>query len=257
MTDAATEARLAQLEARLASLEAENWSLLRVKDALEIQNVFSMHEYYHMVGRHGDEVDAIWATKTPGLAMEEAVLNGRYVGLEAVRAYYVDWFDKEFFGVMRRAMREMYPDVDPGPDTGAPFGVRLLHTLTTPMIEVAEDRETAKAVWLSPGYIAAPNAGKLQAFWHWDRYAVDFVREGGAWKIWHFWVGKDFSTPYEHSWIEDFFAGPNIDLTTVPGFPLPNAPSMLSYDGYSAHTVAPFLPEPPVPYRTFSETFSY
>ena len=85
MTDAAGSGatRLAQLEARLASLETENWSLLRVKDAQEIQNVFSMHEYYHMVGRHGDEVDAIWATKTPGLAMEEAVLNGRYVGLEA------------------------------------------------------------------------------------------------------------------------------------------------------------------------------
>ncbi len=195
MTDAATDARLAQLEARLASLETENWSLLRVKDALEIQNVFSMHEYYHAVGRHSDEVDAIWATKTPGLAMEEAVLNGRYVGLEAVRAYYVDWFDKEFFGVMRRAMREMYPDVDPGPDTGPPFGVRILHTLTTPVIEVAEDRQTAKAVWISPGYIAAPMGGKLQGLWHWDRYAIDFAREEDGWKIWHLWVGKDFSTP--------------------------------------------------------------
>ena len=111
-----------------------------------------------MAGRHGDEMDAIWAHEDPGLAMEEAVLKGRYVGLEAVRAYYVDWFDECLFGGMRQAMREMYPDVDPGPDTGAPFGVRLLHTLTTPMIEVAEDRETAKAVWLSPGYIAAPNA---------------------------------------------------------------------------------------------------
>jgi hypothetical protein len=246
MTDAATDARLAQLDARLASLETENWSLLRVKDALEIQNVFSMHEYYHAVGRHSDEVDAIWATKTPGLAMEEAVLNGRYVGLEAVRAYYVDWFDKEFFGVMRRAMREMYPDVDPGPDTGPPFGVRILHTLTTPVIEVAEDRQTAKAVWISPGYIAAPMGGKLQGLWHWDRYAIDFAREGDGWKIWHLWVGKDFSTPYEHSWVEDYVAGPSIDLRKIPGFPEPNAPSVMTYEGYSPFTRAPYTPEPPV-----------
>ena len=251
------EQRLSQLEARLASLEAENWSLQRVKDAQEIQNVFSMHEYYHMVGRHGEEVDAIWATKTPGLAMEEAVLGGRYVGLDVVRAYYVDWFDEHFFGVMRKAMRDMYPDVDPGPETGPPFGVRILHTLTTPVIEVAEDRQTAKAVWISPGYIAAPVGDKLQALWHWDRYAIDFAREEDGWKIWHLWVGKDFSTPYEHSWVDDYFAGPNIDLRMIPGFPEPNAPSVISYEGYNAFTHAQFVPRPPVPYRTFSETFSY
>jgi len=154
-------------------------------------------------------------------------------------------------------MRELYPDVDPGPEEGIPFGVRILHTLTTPIIEVAEDRETAKAVWISPGYIAAPAGGKLQAMWHWDRYAIDFAREEGGWKIWHLWVGKDFSTPYEHSWVDDFFAEPGIDLRSVPGFSEPNAPSMISYEGYSPFTRAPFVPEPPVPYRTFSETFSY
>jgi len=257
MMDAGTEVRLSQLEARIASLETENRSLLRVGDAQEIQNIFSMHEYYHAVGRHRDEVEAIWATRTPGLAMEEAVLNGRYEGLDAVRAYYVDWFDEHFFGVMRQAMREMYPDVDPGPETGPPFGVRILHTLTTPVIEVAEDRQTAKAVWISPGYIAAPMGGKLQALWHWDRYAIDFAREEDGWKIWHLWVGKDFSTPYEHGWVDDYFVGPNIDLRMIRGFPEPNASSVMSYEGYNPFTRAPYVPQPPVPYRTFSETFSY
>ncbi len=255
--DADLETRLSQLEKRTAALETENHSLLRVKDALEIQNVFSMHEYYHAAGRHADEVSAIWATKTPGLAMEEAVLNGRYEGLAAVRAYYVEWFDKHFFGVMREAMRKMYPDVDPGPDTGPAFGVRILHTLTTPVIEVAEDRQTAKAIWISPGYIAAPVGDKLRAMWHWDRYAIDFAHEDGGWKIWHLWVGKDFSTPYEHSWVDDYFAGPNIDLRQIPEFPEPNAPSMITYGGYDPYTVAPYVPQPPVPYRTFAETFSY
>ena len=87
------------------------------------------------------------------------------------------------------------------------------------MIEVAEDRQTAKAVWISPGYIAAPMGGKLQGLWHWDRYAIDFAREEDGWKIWHLWVGKDFSTPYEHSWVDDYFAGPNIDLTEDPRVP--------------------------------------
>jgi hypothetical protein len=257
MTDAEWQARLGALESRLADLEGENRSLLRVKDVQEIQNVFSLHEYYHMASRHADEMEAIWAQKTPGLAMEEAVLKGRYAGLEAVRAYYVDFFDRCLFGGMRKQMRDIYPDVDAQPGVNGPIGVRLLHTLTTPVIEVAEDRETAKAVWISPGYVTAPAGGKLQAFWHWDRYAVDFAREDGAWKIWHFWVGKDFSTPYERSWVDDFFAGPGIDLRSVPGFPEPNAPSQIDYPGYSPFEPAPFVPVPPVPYRTFTETFSY
>ena len=92
MNDPQTDPRLADLESRLARLEEENRLLRRVKDAQDIQNVFSLHEYYHQANRHGDEMDAIWAQETEGLAMEEAVLNGRYVGLEAVGAYYVDFF---------------------------------------------------------------------------------------------------------------------------------------------------------------------
>ncbi len=57
----------------------------------------------------------------------------------------MDFFDRHFFAGMRVAMREIYPDVDPGSDEGVPFGVRILHTITTPVIEAAEDRETAKA----------------------------------------------------------------------------------------------------------------
>ena len=256
MEDRGSEERLALLESRVARLEEENRGLQMVKDAQEIQNVFSRHEYYHQAGRHAEEMDALWAQKTPGLAMEEAVLNGRYEGLEAVRAYYVDFFAR-FFAQGLEEMRNIYPDVEIEPGSTVPFGVQLLHTLTTPVIEVAEDRETAKAVWISPGYVTAPSRGRLQAFWHWDRYAIDFVREDGLWKIWHFWVGKDFSTPYETSWVDDAFAEPGISLEAVPGFPKPNAPSMNPYGGYDPFRPARFVPVPPEPYRTFSETFSY
>jgi hypothetical protein len=256
MGDHGSEERLTRLESRIARLEEDNTRLQRVKDAQEIQNVFSLHEYYHQAGRHADEMDAIWAQKTPGLAMEEAVLNGRYVGLEAVRGYYVDFFER-FFQQGLEEMRKIYPGVDTEPGSSMPFGVQLLHTLTTPIIEVAEDRETAKAVWISPGYVTAPSGGRLQAFWHWDRYAIDFAREEAGWKIWHFWVGKDFSTPYETSWVEAAFDPTGIQLDSVPGFPKPNAPSQTHYSGYSPFRPARFVPVPPVPYRTFSETFSY
>ena len=250
------ETAVARLEGLLEETRRDNQRLLRAVDALEIQNVMSWHELYHMVGNHADEVDAIWAQKTPGLAMEEAVLRGRYEGLEAVRRYYVDFF-KSFDKTMLEEVRRLYPQVETEPDADRPFGVRLIHTLTTPLIEVAEDRQTAKGVWMSPGLVTAPAGGKLQAFWHWDRYAIDFIREEGKWKIWHFWVGKEFSTPYDRSWVDDFFQAPGVSLENVPGFPKPNAPSMTDYRGYNPFEAAQWVPRPPEPYRTFSETFSY
>ncbi len=251
------EERIALVEQEMARLKKENHALLKVKDAYEIQNVMSMHEYYHGACMHEEEMDAIWAQKTPGIAFEEALLNGRYVGLDAVRGYYVDFF-KRFFKEELQRTREIFPQLKDEPEEDRAFGVQLLHTLTTPVIEVAGDRDTAKGVWLSPGYVTAPVGGKLQAFWHWDRYAIDFAKEDGAWKIWHLWVGKDFSTPYEKSWVEAALdPTPTIHLDTVPGFPKPNAPSLRPYTGYSPFKVARFMPLPPVPYRTFSETYSY
>jgi hypothetical protein len=169
----------------------------------------------------------------------------------------VEFFDRALFGEMRAQMREIYPDAEQGPDTGLPIGCRFLHTLTPPLIEVAEDRQTAKAVWLSPGYLTTRADGKLIPCWHWDRYAVDFAREEDGWKIWHMWVGQDFSTPYDTSWVDNFLSGVKLDFRSVPGFPETNAPSLLLYSGYSAYERAPYVPPSPVPYRTFSETFSY
>jgi len=231
--------------------------LSKVRDVHEIQNVMSLHEYYHAACMHEQEMDAIWAQRASGIAFEEALLNGRYVGLEAVRAYYVDFF-KGFFREELAKVREIFPHLKDNPETERAFGVQILHTLTTPVIEVAGDRQTAKGIWLSPGHITAPVNGKLQAFWHWDRYAVDFTKEDGAWKIWHLWVGKDFSTPYERSWVETALdQAPAIRLDTVPGFPKPNAPSLRPYDGYDPFRVAQLVPSLPVPYETFSDTFSY
>jgi hypothetical protein len=251
------DARIAQLEKEVAVLKEENCLLAKARDVQGIQNTMSLHEYYHAACMHGEEMDAIWVRKTPGIAFEEAFLKGRYEGYEAVRSYYVDFFARFFKNELRK-VREIFPHLKDNPESERAFGVQILHTLTTPVIEVAEDRETAKGIWLSPGFVTAPVDGKLQAFWHWDRYAIDFAREDGKWKIWHLWVGKEFSTPYEKSWVDAALdPTPTIQLDAVPDFPKPNAPSLRPYDGYSPNAVAQLIPRPPEPYGTFKETFSY
>jgi len=257
----ALEKKVDLLDRRLKALETENRRLQKAKDVLEIQNVMSMHEYYHAAGKNQEELDAIWAQEAPDVAFEEAAVHGRYVGLEAIREFGVVFFGK-FFELIQDELGKIFPRLKDAPRGEMPFGVRIVHTLTTPVIEVAEDGETAKGVWMSPGHVTFPLNGKLRAFWHWDRYAVDFIREKGGWKIWHLFVGKDFTTPYEKSWVDAFLdsaegPGKAPQLEEIPGFPKPNAKPLHSYNEYSPFLCSEYKPRPPEPYRTFSETFSY
>lgn len=70
------------------------------------------------------------------------------------------------------------------------------HSMLTPVIEIAGDGKTAKGVWdsMQPG----ANNGE-SSNWGWTKYAVDFVKEDGVWKIWHMQTYSVFSTPWEKS----------------------------------------------------------
>ena len=225
----------------------------RLNDIHDIQNIMSLHEYYHTAGMHKEEVEEIWAQKTPGVSWETGDL-GRFEGIEAIRSIYVD--GKEMVGEANlKEMRELYPQIEDDPKNKT-IGTMNVHMLTTPMIEVAEDGKTAKGIWMSPGHVTQVRGGKLTACWMWEKYAVDFVKEDGKWKIWHFHVYTDFQTPYDKSWVENSLE-PKLPPAFPPGFPKSNKPMTVDYPQYSPFTVPKNEPKPPVPYETFNDTFSY
>jgi len=225
----------------------------RLNDIHEIQNIMSRHEYYHSVGMHKEEIEQIWAQKTAGVSWESGDL-GRFEGIEAIRKCYVD--GNKLIGEKNlKEMRKLFPEIK-NEDKNKFIGTMIAHTLTTPVIEVAGDGKTAKGVWMSPGHVPQLVDGKLRAFWRWEKYGVDFVKEDGKWKIWHFHVYTDFTTPYEKSWIENSL-GPRLAPEFPPGFPKPNKPATTDYQEYSPLTTPKFEPRPPEPYETFDDTFSY
>ncbi len=64
-------------------------------------------------------------------------------------------------------------------------GEMLDMQLTTPIIEIADDLETAKCVWWMPGAGAVPGENEdPTAIWAWGELAVTFICEEGIWKIW-------------------------------------------------------------------------
>lgn len=208
--------------------------LQRLEDVHAISNLMGMHEYLHVAGRNGEELDTVFAREAPDSTFEPEDW-GTWVGLDSIRACYVDGA----------------PPMMPGLVTE--------HALTTPVIEVAADGQTAKGVWISPGHETFPRPQGGLAHWSWGRYGVDFVKEHGEWKVWHFHIYTTFRTPYEVDWVESAVHRPAHlpePGATMPNMRGPDRPVSFNQPYHPDQT--PVLqPLPPRPYETWAETWSY
>jgi len=117
-----------------------------------------------------------------------------------------------------------------------------MHMVTTGHIQVASDGKTAKGIWYSPGFLTETGTdGKGKAAFDYKRYGVDFVKEDGEWKIWHFIAFTDFITP------------PNVAWTTKSSV----SNTTIKYETLTETKGAESKVKAPRAYKTFSETFSY
>jgi hypothetical protein len=133
-------------------------------------------------------------------------------------------------------------------------------TNTTDIVEVAEDLMTAKGAWLC-NTISTPGDEKsgYKARIGYCRRVADFVNVSGQWKLWHYFVYGLASAPVGKSWIDpDVYSANQVANVFPPEF-APDAPR-----GRGIGTDGAWLPyrpvtaiKVPVPYRTFSETFTY
>jgi len=230
-----------------ATQEPPQASAPLARDVLEIQNLMGRRAFYHAAGRNELEF-AMFARRKSDISWGHN--QGYWVGADSIRKYYVEQHAEAGRANLAR-MTRLYPELKNDPaNVGA--GDFVMHTLTTPVIEVAGDGQTAKGVWYTPGAVGVTDAqGRLTGAWLWERYAVDFIREDGQWRIWHFLVLTDF----------DVGMGRDIDPAAAhPGVPGAGESwdvNTKSYPRWSATTVPALMPPLPEPYRTFSETFSY
>ncbi|KAK7941591.1 uncharacterized protein PG986_013978 [Apiospora aurea] len=196
--------RIAELEARVVAAER---LAQRAYDRGAVENVFSRYMHLHNVFQD-EQIKPLWVARgTPGIRAQYTNV-GVYTGHDSVMAYH----------------------------TGrpAPAGKLILHQTTTPAIEVAGDGETAKGFWLmaglESGLTEAGNVGAMPedlyepveknvqgkrvcqcaityvcgtrwAHWVWCHYALDFLKQDGEWKIWHFRCLEVSRAPFSENWI--------------------------------------------------------
>ncbi len=263
-------------------------------DYAEINNLMSLHSWYHAALRNDIECEEIWVSENGEFADTAiwAQTSGYWKGMKKIKSKYGA---KDSKGNM--------PD---------PKGGFVWHTITTPVVEIAEDRKTAKGIWYTPGIVGSYSEdGKNNSQWMWEKYGVDFVMENGKWKVWHMKVYTDFSTPIGEA-IGTMGAPPGGGGAPggaapggAPGAGAPpggapggappagaapggspgttpdkqNAGETIGselgpqgggasaaewdyiyknqYQGWSKDSIVTMLPRPPKPYKTWSETWSY
>lgn len=164
-------------------------------DQQEIQNLMSWHVMYHCYGLHREEMEEIWVNEPENRATASFGQNqGFYVGYDAIWEAYVEGHDSNWLTTAKSYCENNGIDISGMTDEEiiekyGGVGQLLLHVTTTAIIEVAEDGQTAKCFWYSPGMIAESGQSANTI---WEAYGVDFVKENGVWKMWHLHMFTDF-----------------------------------------------------------------
>ena len=197
------------------------------------QRLLAINAVQNLVGRYSHDFTAgglaaiadIFATKTPGFS----------------------W--KVPQGPDGAALQALFEKAASAPRT-TKAGSLHMHTMFSPVIEVAADGKSAMGVWDSFG----PNINSIdQTNWEWNKYGVDFIKEGPDWKIWHMQVFPIFLTPYDRSPTETAKANAAavgnaalMDTSGRSGWTGPKDP-LWTYDGKTPMRG----PRTPTPYCTY------
>ena len=248
------------IEQEMQALREEVSALRRIanraNDRGEVENLFSRYMYYHNAFQD-HHIIPMWVKEGTEGIHAQYTNAGIYSTYESVIRYHQD--------------------------RPTPVGKLILHYTTTPVIEVAGDGETAKGVWIMagcesglstkeeaakmPDFMFSPQevqGKKVWAHWVWCKYAVDFLKQDGEWKIWKFRCFELSRAPFEENWIS--FAEKNtfaFDLDLMyfgdDGKPVFMPPAELPvknpYSPYRPDTIQTLVPEPPKPYASHDGSF--
>ncbi|KXS99988.1 hypothetical protein AC578_809 [Pseudocercospora eumusae] len=202
---------LAQLKAEVARLKAKD----------DINMLMGRHTINH-VAKNMRNTISFFALDEPDVSVEIGD-RGVYRGRAAITTLFQDQFGSATLK-----------------------GNLLFPFLTTGMIEVAGDGKTAKGTWRSPSVQAVMSEEGAEPIWLFGSYAIDFIKKGNDWKIWHFHWYRTIKCNHHKGWVEDqswLFKGP-----------LPNSPDIeptTYHNPYTPDSIQDSIPGCPPPYTDY------
>lgn len=225
------EQRLAKLE---KTIEGQQHEIERLQAARICENMFSRYEYYHVNNEH-DKVIAMFS-KRPDTRLYFGEL-GYWEGPDAAAR---GW------GILKQ--------MDPAP------GHMHFHPTMCPVVEVAEDGQTAQCTWTTFGFESGQDrkTGELNPQYSWGTYGIDYIKEDGEWKFWHFHIYRLLMHPISTPWTDKKYWDPFPEAAgDVDGMPMPEhlKPDFPGVDDspYQAEKVTVIKPDPALPYKTIDD----
>lgn len=219
-------------------------------DYREIYNTISAQMYYLQVQQHRELVEHCWSDR-------DDVSFGPAKGREAVLDFLIRQSDARKREKLELAHK--YRGVEMTEDN---FGVGDLESrlAANPYIVIAADRKTAQGVWFSPAVKAEIGEdGELHGTYLQERIGVDFIRENGQWRIWHYNVYPDFTTELPNETFDDSrYEGRTFDEEGAPNEDHTNKrPEGPKEDGnrpmpYCAESIPVWKPPLPEEYSTWT-----
>lgn len=205
----------------------------RLYDIQQIRNLLGRYQYLLTAHEHQKVFEMF--TKR-----EDAYMDCEGMGLldgqAGIHKFFIDWHKHQ------------------DGDSKGQFNVK---TITTDIIQVADDGLTAFACWKGPGYETRKLiAGGSDALHLWGTPVMDLIKENGEWKIWHIRLPHTILCNFNRSWIElegGAAMGADKQLAQNSGKPKGDRPSGFVPSFYGTDRVSKLTFELPVPYDTWDD----
>lgn len=185
--------------------------------------------------------------------------DGYFKGAAAVKSYYDQKLEnaKKLTKLVMEKWED-HPDVKNKTEAEM-FGAGYVKgtDMHTPIIEVAEDMKSAKALWQFQAADTRVTSRGPLSIWKIGYMAADLIEEAGEWKIKNLLYALDIDHPCAEPWTE---ASKYPELEEYASFAIPEPVPTVKTEVYKAYSPDRPYQEPPkmpVPYTTLAETFSY
>lgn len=212
---------------RIEALEKEVRRQSYYCDMQEIAQLMARYVFYLENGNIAGVWDDLYAHKDPDVRVE-IMDSGAYMGQEHVKRV---WYTMA--GRWDKAGNPVSENKSEMSNTfAANSQLLLMLTISTPLIEVAEDGKHAWGQWHLFGphsnYVFDPESGtkKHTPFWIAGKYDNEFVKEDGEWRIKKLRPICWLRTPYDKSWLECA----DCRRTPTPYYPPDEPPRISSYN---------------------------
>lgn len=185
--------------------------------------------------------------------------DGYFKGAAAVKGYYAQKLENA--KLLTRKVMEKWADHKDvkGKAEAEMFGAGYVKgtDMHTPIIEVAEDMKSAKALWQFQAADTRVTSRGPLSIWKIGYMAADLIEEDGEWKIKNLLYALDIDHPCAEPWTEPskYQEDPEFAAFAIPE-PVPTVKKEV-YRAYSVDRPYQEPPKMPVPYTTLAETFSY